>query len=215
MVTPKVTFDAFEFNSGRLGFKPRVVGEPVWIDNVIVSAISNFSYSGPNLPEGIIYQPENLLTDWHVMGPFCGTVPELENDGFLPEKSYSERGSEYRWKRFLTDKRGCVVSGRLTEFIGGRNVAYFYTTVHAEEKQTAILHISSNEQLAIWFNDEFLGYDDAARYAWYDFWKNSKHEGVRGQVELDEGENALLIRVRGGKYAGGGFFAHIDKKQSE
>jgi hypothetical protein len=215
MATPKVTFDAFELGSGRLGFKPRVVGESVWIDNVHVSEISQFSYSGASKPEGIVYEPERLITDWQAIGPFCGTLPDLERDGFLPEKTYTEHGTEYRWRKFETDKRGCVVSGRLTEFIGGRNIAYFHTTIHSATKQSATLQVSANEGLAFWFNGEFLGYDDAARYAWYDFWKNPDHKGVTGPLELEPGENSLLIRVRGGKYAGGGFFARVQKERAK
>jgi len=38
METPKVTFDYYEYDSGMAGFKPRVVGGPVWIDNIRMGA---------------------------------------------------------------------------------------------------------------------------------------------------------------------------------
>jgi hypothetical protein len=50
LTTPKVTFGLYEADSGRLGFKPRVVGGPVWLDNVRVTGIGRLSYSGPRLP---------------------------------------------------------------------------------------------------------------------------------------------------------------------
>lgn len=212
MNTPKVTFDAFELKSGRIGFKPRVIGGRFWLDNVRVSTISRFSYQGPALPADVQYEPEKLITDWQVIGPFCGTLPELEKDGFQPEKTYTEKnGATEGWQKFSTDKRGCVVSGKLTEFTGGRNIAYFHTTIYSDSAAVANLHVSSNEALAFWFNGEFQGYDYASRYAWYDFWKNPDHKGSDGPVNLRPGKNSLLIRVRGGKYAGGGFFVHLER----
>ncbi|MGH1366474.1 MAG: hypothetical protein ACRBF0_23130 [Calditrichia bacterium] len=214
MITPKVTFDAFEFKSGSLGFKPRVVGGAFWLDNVRVSSIAQFSYKGPMQPGGIDYEPEQLITDWQVVGPFCGTLSELEKEGFQPEKIYTEHGgAANRWHKFTTDKRGCVVSGKLTEFTGGRNVAYFHTVIHADSAEVVNLHTSSNEAQAYWLNGEFLGYGRAARYAWYDFWKNPDHKGYSRRIKLKPGDNSLLIRVRGGKYAGGGFFAHIGREK--
>lgn len=210
--TPKVTFALFEFTSGQAGFKPRVVGDPVWIDNVSVSSIPEFSYNGPAKPQGILYEPEKLITDWQVIGPFCGNMLEVEADGYIPTKVYTENGREYTWQKFAPDKRGCLVSGRLTEFIGGRNIAYFHTIIEADSAEVVNLHTSSNEALAFWLNGEFLGYDDASRYAWYDFWKNPKHAGVSGQIKLKPGKNSLLIQVRGGKYAGGGFFVYIGRE---
>jgi len=212
MNTPKVTFDALELKSGRIGFKPRVIGGGFWLDNVRVSTISRFSYQGPAQPEGVQYEPEKLITDWQAIGPFCGTLPKLEKDGFQPEKGYAEKnGESLSWKTFNTDKRGCVVSGKLTEFIGGRNVAYFHTTIHSDSVSKARLHISSNEAFAYWLNGEFIGYGRAARYAWYDSWKNPDHKGYVRPIKLKPGKNSLLIRIRGGKYAGGGFFVHVGR----
>ena len=34
MKTPKLTFDHYEHDFGLVGFKPRVVGGDVWLDNV-------------------------------------------------------------------------------------------------------------------------------------------------------------------------------------
>jgi len=213
MSVPKVTFDAFEWTSGRVGFKPRVVGDPVWIDNVTVKSISQFTYDGPAKPGGIQYEPEKLVTDWQVIGPFCGTVPEIEKDGYIPEKTYEKDGKIHKWRPFKTDKRGCVVSGRLTEFVGGKYSAYFHTTIHSDTAETVNWHTSSNEALSYWLNGEFLGYDEAARYAWYDFWKNPEHKGISGPINLKPGNNSLLICVRGGKYAGGGFFVHLGREK--
>lgn len=46
--------------------------------------------------------------------------------------------------------------------------------------------------------------------AWYDFWTNENHAGQRIPVELIAGENEIVIRVRGGVHASGGFFARVE-----
>jgi hypothetical protein len=128
------------------------------------------------------------------------TVPKMTFDAF-------------EWKSFNTDKRGCVVSGHLTKFLGGKYISYFHHVIHADSTKIVNLHTSSNEALAYWLNGEFLGYDDEARYAWYDFWKNSDHKGISGPNDLKPGNNSLLISVRGGKYAGGGFFVQLGREE--
>jgi hypothetical protein len=213
MSTPKITFDLFEYTSGGVGFKPRVVGDPVWIDNVSIESITEFSDTKTIKPEDIVYKPSELVTDWKVIGAFYGTQPEIEHGGYIPNKIYYENRSEYVWEDFSTDKRGCVVSGKLTEFVGGHNIAYFHTIILSETDREVNLNISSNEALAYWLNTEFLAYDDAMRYAWYDFWENPDHKGVSGPIHLKAGKNSLLIRVRGGKYAGGGFFVRLEKSK--
>lgn len=211
MSTPKVTFDLFDYTSGSVGFKPRVIGDNVWIDNVAIESITEFSYKGEPKPENIVYKPEELITDWKMIGAFYGTQREIEKDGYISNKAYYEHDKKYVWEEFETDKRGCIVSCEITDFTGGKNIAYFHTIIRSEKEQTINLHISSNEALAYWLNGEFLGYDYPLRYAWFDFWENPEHAGQSGPINLKEGENSLLIRVRGGKYAGGGFYARIEK----
>jgi hypothetical protein len=212
MTTPQVTFDALELHSGRVGFKPRVVGAPLRLDNVRVSSISQFSYSGPPKP-GVQYDPQELITNWQVIGPFHGPVVEIEEEGHFEEKTYDEAGKKYRWTDFTTDKRGCVVSGRVTQFLGNLSVAYFHTTLVSEKARVVNLQTSTREELAFWLNGEFLGYDSPDRYAWYDFWKNEEHRGSGGTVSLRPGANSLLVRVRGGKYAAGGFYLRVGEAE--
>jgi hypothetical protein len=54
---------------GEVGFKPRVVGTPVWIDNISARSIEAFSYQGPPRPLGVHYAPESMVTDWQVLVP--------------------------------------------------------------------------------------------------------------------------------------------------
>jgi len=47
---PQLTFSEFDLESGALGLKPRVIGGPVWVDNVKVTPITRLSYAGPPQP---------------------------------------------------------------------------------------------------------------------------------------------------------------------
>ena len=211
METPKVTLDLPYFPSGRLGFKPRVVGSGARIDNITVSSIEEFRYQGLARPRVIDYEREKLITQWHVIGPFARRHLDLENDGFRPEKNYAEDGKEHRWRPFAADSRGAVLSGRITEALGGRGRAYLHANLRAEKEETVDLVFSSAEELFIWVNGEPDGWLYPMRLAWYDFWKNPEHDpgpAGAGRVKLRRGDNELLILVNGGTYAGGGFWVH-------
>ncbi|MCP3956465.1 MAG: hypothetical protein GY719_01290 [bacterium] len=205
MTTPKVTFDYYEHASGKAGFKPRVVGGPVWIDNVRAVAIDGLSYGGPIRPPGIEHEPGKLLTDWQVLGPLSSAVPAVEKATGPGTDGVFQDGAWHRWRRFATDPRGAVVTGRLTEFYGDRNLAYLRTTIEVAEGEQAELQISTIDDLAGWTNGVFHGYWTRDRFAWYDFRKVEPGDGL----PLEPGTHHLLLRVRGGQYATGGFFARV------
>jgi len=208
MVTPKVTYALYERTSGQVGFNSRVAGSPAWIDNVRVTSIEQLQYDGPGIPD-ISYRPDLLITDWEVIGPVAGATAAIERSG---------SGPQYTWRPFETDLRGAVISGRVTEFRGGRPVAYFRTTMAADEPRQAVLHFSSVDELAVWVNGRFQGYvyrqgyvDDGDWNAWYDFWENPDHEGRRVTVDLEAGMNHIVIRTYNGQFASGGFFARWEQ----
>ncbi|MDH3628045.1 MAG: hypothetical protein OEV00_07275 [Acidobacteriota bacterium] len=207
MSVPRVTFDLYEHASGLAGFGPRIVGYPVWIDNVTATSIAGFSYTGPAIP-GIEYEASSLLTDWQVIGPLA-----------RPDEAFERANDEgHPWKPFRTDARGAVVTGRLTEYEGGRSVAYFRTTIESETQRDAVLHISTTDELALFVNDRFQGFVYRDGYisgdndwnAWHDFWKNPEHEGRKVGLELQPGANRIVFRVRNGQFASGGFFAKLE-----
>jgi hypothetical protein len=97
-------------------------------------------------------------------------------------------------------------------------VAYFRTTVATSEQRQAVLHFSSVDELGVWVNGRFQGYvyrqgyvDDGDWNAWYDFWENPDHEGRRLTVDLESGENYIVIRTYNGQFASGGFFARWER----
>ena len=201
MDVPQLTFSHLEFEGGAIGMHPRSVGGDVWVDNISVSAISTFAYGGPPLPAPD-YQPDSVLSDWQVAGPLARTDDRLARD----PNSFPDR-----WRPFSTDGRGAVVSGTVVDYHGPRTVAYFRTTVPSTVSGPATLHLSTVDYLAVWVNGRFHWFVRRGRLAWWDFWFNEDHRGQRIPIELREGANEIVIRVRGGVYASGGFFARVER----
>jgi hypothetical protein len=208
LVTPKLTFDLFELDHGKFGFKPRVVGGAVWLDDLIVVAISEFSYHGPALPAND-YRLRGLVTEWQVLGPLTRAFPDIETLPDPTTRDVTEQGEQQTWRRFETDRRGAVVTGRVVDFIGSRTVAYFATTIRVGDGERASLDVSSIDDIALWHNGEFLGYSYRERFAWHDFGVNPDRVAARDRLSLPPGDNHILLRVRGGVYASGGFYARV------
>lgn len=213
MQLPKIIFKHFEFSSGKIGFQPRVVGGAVWIDNIVIRSIQEFTYKGEDIPN-IIYEPDSLITDWEVLGPLNKQNPTLERCKNTDTCTIVIDGKNYPWKPFETDKRGCVVTGKITEYEGANTVAYFRTSIIAEQNESVKLHFTTTDELTLYVNgrdhgriyrDGYVsGYNDWN--AWYDFWKNTDHAGRYITLPLKKGKNELIIKVRNGQFASGGFF---------
>ncbi len=208
MTVPKVTFDFYEHEDGKVGFKPRVVGGSTWLDNIRAVAIDRLSYDGPRQPPGIEYRPDLLITDWRVLGPLTRAHVDLEQAPDPSAESVFEAGAAHVWRDAGVDPRGAVVSGRAVDFIGDRTVAYFLASIEVPKGASARFELSSIDHLAVWLNGKFEGYAYRDRLAWHDFGRNPEHPPT-GALRLDEGLNRVLIRVRGGVYASGGFFARV------
>ena len=220
MTRPRMTFDLFERTSGAVGFKPRCVGGPVWIDNVRITAIDGPSYLGPPIPD-VDYRIEELVTDWQVLGPLTRPAGEIETEPM--RSSVTHANGEHGWRPFATDRRGAVITGQVTEFFGDEPVAYFRTLVRSATEIDAILHVTTTDELAVFVNGIFEGFlyrdgyvsGDNDWNAWYDFWSNAKHAGSRTTIPLRRGENVIVLRVRNGHYASGGFFARLETEDGE
>jgi hypothetical protein len=221
MKTPKVTYDFFEFSSGRVGFKPRFTGAEVWIDNIKVTPIKEFNYKGPNLPAGRTYKPGKLLTQWESIGPFTCRMKEIETRGYNPGKSYTQHNKKFKWEPFKTDPRGCVVTGKLTHRYNYQFFLYFHTEIDSPEQKEVALEFSSTNPVGLWVNNKPVGNVKQAFACWYDFWENPEHKGDTLKVTLNPGKNSIVLLVRGGRYGGDGFYAYCnwnppkDKEESK
>ena len=218
MEIPKITYDLFELKSGKIGFQPRVVGGEVWIDDIKVTSIKGFKYKAEKIPN-IKYQPDSLITAWEVFGPLTKPNLAIEQAVNYNDASIDVNGAILTWENFKTDPRGALISGRITEYQGENTVAYFRTLLVAEKDKTVTLHFSITDELAIFFNGIYSGVvyrdgyvsDNNDWNAWHDFWKNPKHAGRQFEFPLKKGKNQLIIKVRNGQFASGGFFVYMEK----
>lgn len=78
------------------------------------------------------------------------------------------------------------MTGAITEHRGPGRVAYFRTVVKAESGGTATLEL-------------------------WDALQNEDHAPISARVLLEPGSNELLLRVVGGQYATGGFYAAVER----
>ncbi len=219
MKIPKITFDLFEFKSGKVGFQPRPTGGEVRIDNIKVSSIKSLSYKGVPIPNPD-YKPDELLSSWEVMGPFKRPRKEIENH-FPKElgQGIEIDGKIRTWEPFFGDKRGAIVTGKVTEFEGENSVAYFRIPIQVKESTQFTIHFSTIDELTLYLNGRILrrvyrdGYVSRENdwNAWYDFWENPEHAGRKISVNVKEGLNFLVVKVRNGQFASGGFFAYREK----
>lgn len=218
MTTPRMTFDLFERDSGLTGFKPRVVGGPVAVDNIRITSIDRLAYDGPPIPD-IAYHPEELLTNWESLGPLRRPSPELEIDPTL--KRVRQENRIAAWSPFATDRRGAVVTGRVTRYAGDETVAYFRTRLRTPSDTQATLHFTTTDELALFVNGRMQGFVYRDGYvsgqndwnAWYDFWENEDHAGRRYPIALRSGVNDIVVRARNGDFAAGGFFVRLEEAE--
>lgn len=195
--TPQLTFGDFEFASGAIGLQPRSVGGDVWVDNVAVTRITRFSYNGPDVPVAV-GPSDGAITTWQVAGPFDRTRDEgAREPGTLT------------WRPFEVDRRGGVATGTVTDYHGPKTVAYFRTRIHAAARSEQALVVSTADDLAIWLNGTFQAFLPRQDLAWFDGGANARHPGRSIPLSLIAGTNDLVVRVRGGVYASGGFFARL------
>ncbi|MCU0287098.1 MAG: hypothetical protein MUF15_11980 [Acidobacteria bacterium] len=215
MNTPKITYEYFEYASGRVGFKPRFAGSQSWVDNVTITPIKELSYKGNALPDGRNYEPDKLITHWDVLGPFHRRMKEIEEQGFQKEKLFDYQNKKLPWKPFESDPRGCVVTGKVLERFSGRTYGYFHTELISKEREEMLLQFSSSNSMVLWINNRLIGTVNAQFAPWYDSWYNPKHKGDKFTITLEPGVNHIMLLVKGGRYGGDGFYAHIGPAEVE
>lgn len=207
--TPAMTLRSNVATAGGFGFKPRNPGGAVRIDNIRVSAIRSLTYRGAPIPDPA-YRRADWATEWSVLGPLSAHAEEVE--GSAPtdlEGTVAEGTDQIRWRALDSDHRGAVSTGAVTEFRGGRRVAYFHTAVTSEGRNEVDLVLSTVDDLAIWVNGTFTGFVDRQPAAWWDASRNAARAPRRLRAVLQEGRNDVLVRVVGGVYASGGFYLTV------
>ena len=199
LTTPLVTWPVAEVSTGAVGLQPRSVGAAVWVDDIRVTPIPRLSYSGPSHPPGNVYQPDKLLTSWTVAGPFPSTRDAIARRPLMHRS----------WRPFAPDWRGAIVTGAVVDYHGADTVAYFRTTIASARAAQRTLMLSTVDDVAVWVNGRFAGFGGRQPLAWFDVATNPAHRGIQVPLDMRPGNNEVVVRVRGGVYASGGFFAAL------
>jgi hypothetical protein len=204
---PALVFGGFEMESGALGLEARPgAGDPVWVDNVQVSSLPA-DYEPP-AEAAIAYAPGAMIRQWQVAGP----LTPLEG---APSHELPDVLSAARWRGFDTDARGMVRSGRVTEYLGERRVAWFCHRFDFDPSATSslALALSTANRISVWLNGAWVVDVPRQSYAWFDFLNSAEHAGATVPLRPLAGENTLLLRVDGDVFAAGGFYAALISDQ--
>jgi hypothetical protein len=196
LTRPALIFPIAEPGPGMIGFQPRSVGNEVWVDNVTVRSVA--AHSTPSPPA----IPAERGQRWEVYGPLASTDDAVARP---------PRNASGPWRPFALDARGGVETSRVIDYHGPKTVGYFRTRVVADSSGTATLRMSSVDDLAVWVNGSFLGFIGRQAGAWFDFGRNPDHPGEVATIPVVAGTNTIVVRVRGGMYAAGGFFARVER----
>jgi hypothetical protein len=199
LAQPLVRFDGIEMDRGAIGLEARPGrGDPVWVDDIVVRRLGAIPTTDPEA--GAKPMSPTLLTHWEVFGPFARPSDAVEAGGGTPLP-----------RSVVADKRGMVITGRITDFVGGdRHLAYLRSTLDGgKDGARRDLVFSSANRIDAWLDGRHLATMEPQDYAWTDFLSTPEHVAARLSVTLSPGPNILLLRVDGNRFAGGGFLAAV------
>ena len=199
--TPIVTFDWLH-DHGAFGLEARPGGgAPVWVDDLKVAQLDERGDPGP--PTGLTGQSTGLLTGWEIQGPLA------EPEG-RPNEAGITHLDETGWLKKPTDERGAVIAALDFDINSSpRSIVYLRTMVSSPHMVARQLALSTVNRLQVWVNGEYLAEVGPTNYIWSDFLTNASHTGTRLDIELQPGDNEIVIRLDGDRFAGGGFFAAL------
>ena len=196
MDKPIVTFDHFPNTSGALGLEARPgTGEPVWVDDIRVTAI-------PDRSSASAVESQSDHCDWESNGL---------TDAFDSDFSKLPQLADDEWRKFDPDPRGALITAALTQTASGeKNVVYLRCDFDAgTDPLPGWLAFSSANRLDVWLNGYYRGTVAPDPYIWRDHLTNPRHPGSKLAVIPDPGVNQILIRVHDHRFAGGGFYVAV------
>ena len=186
---------------------------------ILASLAVGNPYAAP--PEG------PFVTDWLVCGPFpgLGSMPEFYRDNLteiggeqdavptegltLHSKTFQTDIEEWygtvTWKRHRTEENGYVDYGKILDTETGaltgpwRKIAYAFCTIESPKAQRVVFEVRTNDALQMWVNHKQITYNRLFRGGW-------RSGGVDILVvDLEQGSNAVLIKLADYRYGGWGF----------
>lgn len=145
------------------------------------------------------------LANWHSVGPFTAehgnvafyNVYEPETKPVNTGDKFTVGSQELTWKQQTHWKDGEVHN----DIVGENSATYLYRNISSETKQKATLYLSSNDGLKVWINQTEVLASNIQR--------DAAPDTDRIQIQLNPGNNALLLKVV--NYSGpSGFFFRME-----
>ncbi|MEM7355503.1 MAG: hypothetical protein AAF657_32115, partial [Acidobacteriota bacterium] len=110
------------------------------------------------------------------------------------------------------DPRGAMITGLTTQYSGEKTIAYlrarFEVAPEASDAPTW-LALSSANRIDVWLNGFYRGTVAPERFIWADFVTSGERPGARIPLAPSIGENEIILRVHGERFAGGGFYSRL------
>lgn len=156
---------------------------------------------GPGLAAWTAEQRELLRvgvtsSTWHRIGPFpYGTFDEAHaTDAVDPEAIDLEAPlGELSW-----EERADWVDGTAHELVGANSATYLRRTLHVQRARPVELRLGTDDSFKLWLNGKLIAENKITR--------GVAPDQDRVNLELEEGENELLLKVVNG---GGGYGFHF------
>ncbi len=145
------------------------------------------------------------IANWHSVGPFTAehgnvafyNVYEPETKPVNTKDKFTVGSQELTWKQQTHWKDGEVHN----DIVGENSATYLYRNISSETNQKATLYLSSNDALKVWVNQTEVLASNIQR--------DAAPDTEKVQIQLNPGNNALLLKVV--NYSGpSGFFFRIE-----
>jgi len=146
------------------------------------------------------------VSHWHLLGPVKGkNFVDARDRRFAPEREgvlllREQEGLQWR-------ERSDFVDGKVHTWNGGNSAFYLHRRITSEEGGAITLSLGSDDSLAVWWNGKQVLRKNVARGA--------QLGQERVEVEMQPGDNELLLKVTNGGGPGGFAFEMWGQGEAE
>jgi hypothetical protein len=193
LVQWKKAWDAYNRDMPKLAYAPSL-----YKDDGMLATIDRVQY--------LLRNPVILNLDWWAIGPFDNEDKKGFDTAYPPEKELNLTGTytgidnqELQWKR-VDESRLLDDYVDLSNFTSPSDWTTLYATTAftCPQQQRAVLHIGSDDAIKVWLNGKLVIQENVYRAA--------KRSQNTVEVELQKGENRVLIKLMEGILGCGFYF---------
>ncbi|NIA14233.1 MAG: hypothetical protein GWP08_09130 [Nitrospiraceae bacterium] len=137
----------------------------------------------------VVHRSEENITTWQVSGPYHKEGLDYAALFDVPFPPEAPGSGDAAWQTVTgsVDPQKIWFVDLLEIFGGDQRVAYLRTTINSPRKQKALLELGSDDGVKVWLNGNLVHANNAIR--------GMTPEADKAQVVLEEGDNALLVKV--------------------